>query len=116
VKFATDANEAVRRASADALVIIDGSNVAGDTSIPGCGKFCWGRVESLQQIWRRENHPATEFLVVVDESLAPQLGAHCKATSRNARSFKSLQIVRFADSEILRNAELHDAVVLSRDF
>jgi predicted nuclease of predicted toxin-antitoxin system len=55
-------------------------------------------------------------MVVVDESLAPQLGAHCKAMFRIASSSKSLQIVRFADSEILRNAELNDAVVLSLDF
>lgn len=114
--FAPDSHEAVRRASTDAPVIIDGSNVAGDSSIPGCGKFCWGRVESLQRVWRQLIDPATEFLVVVDESLAPQLGAHCKASFRNASVSRFLKIVPFADPEILRNAELNDAVVLSLDF
>jgi predicted nuclease of predicted toxin-antitoxin system len=61
-------------------------------------------------------HPTTEFLVVVDESLAPQLGAHCKGAFRTASGLKTLTIIPFADSEILRNAELNDTVVLSLDF
>lgn len=111
-----DSHEAVRRASADAPVVIDGSNVAADQSLPGCGRFCWGRVELLQQFWRQFIQATTEFHVIVDESVAPQLGAHCKGAFRTASATKNFMTFPFADPEILRTAEVNDAVVLTLDF
>lgn len=111
-----ESHEAVRRASVDIPVVIDGSNAAGDPSLPGCGKFCWGRVESLQRLWTQLIHPVTEFHVIVDESLAPQLGAHCKGAYRAASASKNFMTFPFADPEILRTAEINDAVVLTLDF
>jgi len=116
VTISPESHEAVRRASADAPVVIDGSNLAGDSSLPGCGKFCWSRVESLQRLWRQLIDPATEFHVIVDESLAPRLGAHCKGAFRIASASKNFMIFPFADPEILRIAEVKDAVVLTLDF
>jgi len=116
VTISPESHEAVRRASADAPVVIDGSNLAGDSSLPGCGKFCWSRVESLQRLWRQLIDPATEFHAIVDESLAPRLGAHCKGALRIASASKNFMIFPFADPEILRTAEVKDAVVLTLDF
>lgn len=105
----------LREACSDVPVVIDASNVAGDVSIGGCGKFCWSRVEQLQQAWKREIDSNTRFLIVVDESLAPRLSSHCKLKYRAASESKDFAALRFADPEVLHLAEVHDALVLTLD-
>lgn len=105
-----------RDACFDVPVVIDASNVAGDASTTGCGRFCWNRVEELQQRWKKSIDSNTRFLIVVDESVVPQLSSHCKLMYRAASESKDFRVVRFADPEVLHLAEVHDALVVTRDF
>ena len=100
----------------DAPVIIDAANVAASERLDGCGKFCWGRVTAVRNAWRSQIDPEAEFIVVMDTRPALHLGAHCKATYRGEVRNGFVTEVDFADPEILRLAEEHDAAVLTGDF
>jgi hypothetical protein len=112
----TFTNVSLRDACSDVPVVIDASNVAGDASITGCGRFCWSRVDELQRGWKKNIDSNTRFLIVVDESVVPQLSSHCKLMYRAASASKDFRVLRFADPEVLHLAEVHDAFVLTLDF
>lgn len=103
------------RAWSDAPVVIDAANVASSTDIEGCGKCCWGRVDSVRQAWCEQIDSNATFVLVMDTSKANQLGSECKRTYRQERTEGVVKEVDFADPEILRLAEENYAAVISRD-
>jgi hypothetical protein len=100
----------------DAPVVIDAANVAGDDHIPGCGKFCWDRVDAIREAWKQQMDPEATFEVVMDAGPGRQLGESCKQRYRRERNSGQVNEVDFADPEILLIAERADAAVITRDF
>jgi hypothetical protein len=104
------------RTWSDAPVVIDGANVAGDEHLPGCGRFCWDRVDAVKQAWRDQVDPDVTFVVFMDSRPARMLGDSCKQRYRRERDGEQVIEVEFADPEILLMAERTDAAVITGDF
>lgn len=103
------------QAWSDTSVIIDGANVAGDGRLPGCGKFCWERVEAVKQAWKRQVDAGATFIVFMDTAVGNQLGRSCKRDYKRERERGQVKEISFADPEILLLAEQTDAAVVSGD-
>lgn len=99
----------------DTSVIIDGANVAGDGRLPGCGKFCWDRVDAVKQAWKRQVDTDATFIVFMDTAAGNQLGSSCKRDYKRERDGGQVKEISFADPEILLLAEQTDAAVISGD-
>lgn len=104
------------RTWSDAPVIIDGANVAGDVRLPGCGQFCWDRVDAIKEAWKDQVDPVSTFVVFMDTRTGHRLGSSCKREYRRERDSNQVVEVEFADPEILLLAERTDGAVISRDF
>jgi hypothetical protein len=100
----------------DTPVVIDAANVAGSAVLPGCGKFCWDRLDLVRQAWRNQVDPEVTFVMVMDTGPSNQLGASCKRKYRDERRAGEVVEVDFGDPEILRIAEETDAAVITGDF
>ena len=100
----------------DAPVVIDAANVAGDEHLPGCGKFCWDRVDAIREAWKHQMDADAAFVVFMDNRPAMMLGESCKSRYRRERDRGEVLEVEFADPEILLTAERTDAAVITGDF
>lgn len=104
------------RTWSDAPIVVDAANVAGSEVLPGCGKFCWQRLELVRRAWREQVDPDATFVLVMDNGPIGQLGERCcKPLYRNERRAGAVIEVDFADPEVLRIAEETDAAIITSD-
>ena len=109
-------NQHRNRTWSDAPVVIDAANVAGDELLPGCGRFCWDRVDAIREAWKQQVDPDARFVVFMDTRPGLMLGESCKRRYRRERDGGEVNEVKFADPEILLMAERTDAAVITGDF
>lgn len=109
-------NQHRNRTWSDVPVVIDAANVAGDEHLPGCGKFCWNRVDLVKKAWKKRMDSDATFVVFMDTSPAEGLGECCKRRYKRERESGKVIEVKFADPEILLMAESTDAAVITGDF
>jgi hypothetical protein len=104
------------RTWSDAPVVIDAANVAASEQLPGCGKFCWDRIDAIRRAWKDQVDADARFILVMDTGPSNQLGPTCKRNYRRERDAGAIIEVEFGDPEILRTAEENDAAVITADF